>query len=85
MNSKEALQKLWVGCKGEAMLEERNTILKDLEVLEILKNHEVQISDLNRVRVVGEYNEYCTLSEFQELTNGQFKRIKEWLENACDD
>ena len=60
--------------------QEINVIEKDLEVLEILKK---KLVELNRVKTYTDYRVYNCYQYSPDLylTEKEFNKIKEWLEN----
>ena len=60
--------------------EEAKDILEnDLEVLEIIKNKQVDIFWLNKCDTYTAYNSWMGLQRM--LTEDEFNKLKEWLEN----
>ena len=83
MNSKEALKKLSIQClisndiDGKCF-EELSIIEEDLEVLEILKNKNV---DVDLIKNIMKDNRKFECYPDDNLTQEEFNKIKEWLEN----
>ena len=80
MTSKEALKELKENaqeiCKWE--LDRLEIIGKDLEVLEILKNKNV---DVDLIKNIMKDNRKFECYPDDNLTQEEFNKIKEWLEN----
>ena len=80
MTSKEALKELKENaqeiCKWE--LDRLEIIGKDLEVLEILKNKNV---DIDLIKNIMKDNRKFECYPDDNLTQEEFNKIKEWLEN----
>ena len=53
-------------------------LIKDLEVLEILKNKRVNINKISKVKNLCNYNSICAIGT--DLTFEEYKTIKNWLE-----
>ena len=83
MNSIEALKKLSIQClisndiDGKCF-EELSIIEEDLEVLEILKNKNV---DVDLIKNIMKDNRKFECYPDDNLTQEEFNKIKEWLEN----
>lgn len=83
MNSIEALKKLSIQClisndiDGKCF-EELSIIEEDLEVLEILKNKNV---DVDLIKNIMKDNRKFECYPDDNLTQEEFNKIKEWLES----
>lgn len=83
MNSIEALKKLSIQCfisndiDGKCF-EELRIIEEDLEVLEILKNKNV---DIDLIKNIMKDNRKFECYPDENLTEEEFNKIKEWLES----
>ena len=91
MNSKEALEKLLEmaienGLWKSGLVEDiENIILRDLEVLEIIKTKNVDISLIKNCYgplAYAVYNSHIDEEKNDELTKQEFDLLKEWLENG---
>lgn len=85
MNSREAIAKLNILSSYDTEKEKREeykeciyAIIKDLEVLEILKNKRVNINKISKVKNLCNYNSICAIGT--DLTFEEYKTIKNWLE-----
>ena len=84
MNSKEAVLELICEAKSVNFNNERICFLrrlieKDLEVLEILKNKNV---DVDLIKNIMKDNRKIECYPDDNLTQEEFNKIKEWLENG---
>lgn len=74
MTSRHALEIVSLGVGGfityKTFLEAKNLLLKDIEVLEILKKH-----------YLGDGWSDGGVIEFWEMNEKELKKVKEWLEN----
>lgn len=87
MNSKEALERL-IGNKvfislgrtqgKKQFVNDINIIKKDLEVLEILKNKNV---DVDVIKNIMKDDRKFECYPYENLTQEEFNIIKDWLEN----
>ena len=93
MNSKEALKLLETRCRFFAQdkdelqetYEARETIKKDLEILEIIKTKNVDISLIKNCYgplACAVYNSYIDNEKKDKLTKEEFDLLKEWLGNV---
>lgn len=91
MNSKEALERLLEmaienGLWKSGLVEDiENIILRDLEVLEIIKTKNVDISLIKNCYgplAYAVYNSHIDEEKNDELTKQEFDLLKEWLENG---
>ena len=81
MTSKEALEELLVMatlCLNKEVVQRLAIIKKDLEVLEIIKEKQVDIFYINVCKNAESYNKYKT--SIKKLTNDEFDKIKKTLE-----
>ena len=83
MTSKEAILELICEAKSVNFNNERICFLrrlieKDLKVLEILKNKNV---DVDLIKNIMKDNRKFECYPDDNLTQGEFNKIKEWLEN----
>lgn len=81
MTSKEALEELLVMatlCLNKEAVQRLAIIKKDLEVLEIIKEKQVDIFYINVCKNAESYNKYKT--SIKKLTNNEFDKIKKALE-----
>ena len=77
MTSKEALEELLVMatlCLNKEVVQRLAIIKKDLEVLEIIKEKQVDIFYINVCKNAESYNKYKT--SIKKLTNDEFDKIK---------
>ena len=90
MTSKEALEKLLEmaienGLWKSGLVEDiENIILRDLEVLEIIKTKNVDISLIKNCYgplAYAVYNSHIDEEKNDELTKEEYDLLKEWLEN----
>ena len=87
MTSKQALEELYadikqfeehfIGCICFDSEEEYNLIKKDLEILEILKNHLYEDKGTGRFKGCNTIN--CSLGN--QHSGIDYTKVKEWLEN----
>ena len=84
MTSKEAILELI--CEAKSLNRDdgrvcflRNIIEKDLEILEILKNKNV---DVDLIKNIMKDNRKSECYPDENLTQEEFNKIKEWLENG---
>ena len=84
MTSKEAVLELI--CEAKSLNRDdgrvcflRNIIEKDLEILEILKNKNV---DVDLIKNIMKDNRKIECYPDDNLTQEEFNKIKEWLENG---
>ena len=84
MTSKEAILELI--CEAKSLNRDdgrvcflRNIIEKDLEILEILKNKNV---DVDLIKNIMKDNRKIECYPDDNLTQEEFNKIKEWLENG---
>lgn len=84
MNSKEALERLYDGYQnGMAGRSFYDIIKQDLEILEIIKTKNVDISLIKNCYgafAYAVYNSYVDIEKNDELTKEEYELLKEWLE-----
>ena len=84
MNSKEALERLYDGYQnGMAGRSFYDIIKQDLEILEIIKTKNVDISLIKNGYgpfAYAVYNSYIDIEKNDELTKEEYELLKEWLE-----
>lgn len=89
MTSKKALKRIIVGTNVdtyrssiEEIDEAIETIEKDLEVLEILKNNEISISYIEQSTSYDDYISKCDyFRNLSYIAEEEYTKLKEWLSN----
>lgn len=90
MTSKEALKILFdILCEREHTNSEHNfwlkqyqTVEKDLDILEIIKNKRVDVSFLSKLKSLDDYNSFIFFENDEILSQSEFNILKEWLEDG---
>lgn len=85
MTSKEALETLFAGYyyngNYQEVIEAREKIEKDLEVLDIIKSHPILFVEKGQL-YLGRYVDVQFLLEEDDFDDEKdYKKLKEWLEN----
>ena len=96
MTSKEALKNICLECEKEMAknqtrcpfrsisneyCKEYETIKKDLEILEILKNNEISISYIEQSTSYDDYISKCDcFRNLSYIAEEEYTKLKEWLE-----
>lgn len=89
LSSKEALKCIILGTNVdtyrssiEEIDEAIETIEKDLEILEILKNNEISISYIEQSTSYDDYISKCDcFRNLSYIAEEEYTKLKEWLEN----